>query len=366
MRCALIGCGVIGRIHAAAIAALTPEIALVMAVGRDLASAQAIASEYGATPVQSAEDALTSPDVDAVAICTPSGTHSRLAIAAMNAGKDVIVEKPLDVTLEAARQVAAAQHATERTLTVISQHRFDPASQVVYDAVQEGHLGRLTSGVASIPWWRDQDYYDSGKWRGTWALDGGGAIMNQGIHTIDLLIWMLGEPREVFGWTGCLAHQDIEVEDTAVATIRFANGALGVIHGTTAAYPGHATRLQIHGDQGSAIIDGDELTSLQTSSHNKDTREDGQIDANRAEYSPESQQSRAHAVPAALSLASHIKQYRDFVDAVKNHRQPLVTADDGIRSIATIDALYRSARHGQPVPIELNPSLSAPTAIEHN
>jgi predicted dehydrogenase len=210
----------------------------------------------------------------------------------------------------------------------------------------------LTSGVASIPWWRDQDYYDSGEWRGTLALDGGGAIMNQGVHTVDLLIWMLGEPREVFAWTGCLAHQDVEVEDTAVATIRFANSALAVIHGTTAAYPGLATRLQIHGDQGSAVIEGDELASFHTS-NDGDLSTTGEIDAGDPENSQEADQSQTHADPAALSMASHIKQYRDFADAVKNHRPPLVTAADGVRSIATIDALYRSARDGRPVLIEL-------------
>src|SRR5207237_9057935 len=148
--------------------------------------------------------------------------------------------------------------------TVISQHRYGTASEVVFKAVRSGRLGRVTSGNAVVSWWRSQAYYDSAGWRGTWALDGGGAVMNQGIHTVDLLVWFLGEPVEVFAWTGCLAHERIEVEDTAVATIRFAGGVLGVIQATTAAYPGMNARVQLHGDRGSAVIDDDRLAYFHT------------------------------------------------------------------------------------------------------
>src|SRR5262249_52498120 len=142
---------------------------------------------------------------------------------------------------------------------VISQHRFDLATRIVADAVRQGRFGRLTVGTAQVRGWRSQDYYDSGKWRGTWALDGGGALMNQSIHTIDLLLSIMGEAVEASAYTARLAHERIEVEDTAVAVLRFANGALGVVEGTTAAYPGLTARLEIHGDRGSAIIDKDQL-----------------------------------------------------------------------------------------------------------
>ena len=329
MRFAVVGCGVIGKQHAAAITALHGRASLVLAVDPLAERAQALGTEW----TTSVEEALARSDIDAVAVCTPSGMHADLAIAALDAGKHVIVEKPLDVDVSAVARVAAAQERAGRTVTVISQHRFDSSSQTVYQAIQEGRFGRITSGVASVAWWRGQDYYDSGAWRGTWELDGGGALMNQSIHTIDLLVWMLGEPVEVFAWASCLAHSGIEVEDTAVATVRFASGALGTVHGTTAAYPGLTARLQVHGSLGSAVIDNDELTYF----HDAPVNGDG----NRT---------RAGADPAALSDV-HIEQYRDFLSAVEEGRAPLVTVAEAGRTLAVVCAIYESVRSGRPVKI---------------
>src|SRR5450631_212612 len=258
MRFAVVGAGTIGELHAATITnSSAAEVGVVVDVQFD--RAQDLAGRHGARPLSDISEALSLPDIEAVAICTPSGNHADLVVSSLQAGKHVVVEKPLDVSLAAARRVAVAERDSGRRVTVISQHRFDPSSQMVWQALSSCRLGRVTSGVASIAWWRSQAYYDSAGWRGTWAMDGGGALMNQGIHTIDLLVWFLGKPVEVFAWAGLLAHERIEVEDTAVATIRFASGALGVIHGTTSAYPGLNARLQVHGDRGSAIIDDDEL-----------------------------------------------------------------------------------------------------------
>jgi predicted dehydrogenase len=342
MRIAVIGCGVIGRFHAASIADLAPDAELVLAVDEVLESARSLGDRYGARAAASVADALARPDVDAVAVCVPSGHHADLAIAALEAGKHVVVEKPLDVSLEAAQRVADAQRRSGRTITVISQHRFDPSSRFVHRAVREGRLGRITSGTASIAWWRGQDYYDSGSWRGTWRLDGGGALMNQGIHTIDLLLWMLGAPGEVFAWSDCLAHRDIEVEDTAVATVRFASGALAVIHGTTAAYPGLTARLQIHGDRGSAVIDDDRLAYFHAAGEDPaDARE--LLQPHEAQSSPS-----AGADPSALSKA-HTDQYRDFLQAVADNRPPLVTVAEATATLAVVCAIYESARTGRPV-----------------
>jgi UDP-N-acetyl-2-amino-2-deoxyglucuronate dehydrogenase len=151
--------------------------------------------------------------------------------------------------LEKTDQIIEPQRAAGTVMTVISQHRFDPATEVTLAAIRNGELGRITSGIASIDWWRGQSYYDSGDWRGTWELDGGGALMNQGVHTVDLLVAALGEPVEVFAYTGTLAHERIETEDAAVDVVKFASGALGVLHGSTAAYPGLSARLQVHGDR---------------------------------------------------------------------------------------------------------------------
>lgn len=348
MRFAVIGCGVIGSVHAESIASLAPRATLALAVDEIPDRARDLAAEYGAGWTASVTDAFERADIDAVAVCTPSGRHADLAIAALDAGKHVVVEKPLDVSVKASLRVAEAERRSGRTVSVISQHRYDTASRVVEQAVREGRFGRLTSGVASIGWWRGQEYYDSGDWRGTWELDGGGALMNQGIHTVDLLVWMLGDPVEVFAYSGCLAHQGIEVEDTAVATVRFASGALGVIHGTTAAYPGLTTRLQIHGDRGSAVIDNDQLVYF----HAADG--DGQVSPYGA--GPESNQAdrvlRAVADPSGLPDA-HTLQYQDFLVAAAEGRPPLVTVADATRSLAVVTAVYESARTGRPVPVRV-------------
>ncbi|WP_328540502.1 Gfo/Idh/MocA family protein [Streptomyces sp. NBC_00344] len=356
MRFAIIGAGVIGRTHAAAINELGPEAELTLVVDEMPARAMEVAEAHGAEYGTSSAQALDRDDIDAVAICTPSGQHAALAVAALEAGKHIVVEKPLDVTLEAALRVVDAERRSGRTATVISQHRFDAASQLVQRAVQENRFGRLTSAVASLAWWRTQGYYDSGDWRGTWALDGGGALMNQGIHTIDLLVWMLGDPVEVYAQTACLAHERIEVEDTAAATIRFANGALAVVHGTTAAYPGMTARLQIHGNRGSAVIDGDRLEYFHAASGDADSGAYGAgASANQAGDVLGEQEggATAGADPAALSGA-HSDQYRDFVAAVSQGRAPLVTVAEAAKTLAVVGAIYESARTGRPTPVQFD------------
>lgn len=328
MRFAVIGCGIIGKTHAETIKSLSPDAELVAVVDVDNDRAEQFAASYGVDSSTSIADTVARADVDAVAICTPSGQHADIAVAALEHGKNVVIEKPIDITLDAARRIGDAEANSTGKVAVISQHRFDEASQVVHQALQAGKFGRLTSGVASMAWWRSQEYYDSAGWRGTWEFDGGGALMNQGIHTIDLLLWYLGTPVDVVAFSECLAHERIEVEDTAVAALRFESGALGVIHGTTAAYPGLSTRVQVHGDRGSAIIDGDKLVTLRTDSDEAD----GDVTAERPAFGD------AHAL-----------QYRDFLDAVAKDRPPLVGVPEGTLAIAVIHAVYESARTGKTV-----------------
>jgi len=268
IRVAIIGCGVIGTHHAIVLAA-HPRFEVTMLVDSSDDAAEQLASvlviEHGAplVIVSGFEPVVVEgAPVDLVVVCTPSGTHIDIANATIAAGIHTIVEKPLDVDFAKAREFAAlAAAATARGIhvSVISQHRFDPASVAIRGAMADGRFGRVTSAVASVAWWRSQDYYDGGDWRGTWALDGGGAVMNQGVHTVDLLRWFLGRPADVHARTGLLAHERLEVEDTAVATVRFESGALAVVHATTAAFPGLTVRLQVHGTTGSAIIDNDRL-----------------------------------------------------------------------------------------------------------
>jgi predicted dehydrogenase len=331
VRFAIVGAGGIARLHAAVIAGLPAR--LVAVADRNPGKAADLAAPHGADAYGSLAPVLDRADVDVVVVCTPSGVHADGAVAALDAGKHVIVEKPVDVTLAAARRIADAERRAGRTVTVISQHRFDPASVAVAAAVRAGRLGRLSSAVVSMAWWRGQDYYDSAGWRGTWSLDGGGALMNQAIHTVDLLVWLCGRPVEVSASTARLAHHGIEVEDTVAATLRFDGGALGVLHATTAAYPGLTARLQIHGDRGSAVIDGDRLAHL------------------GADAVPMDSAAGAGSSPLALDADGHGRQYHDFLDAVTTGRPPLVTVAEATRTLGVVLAIYESARSGRPVSI---------------
>ncbi|HAM25319.1 MAG TPA: hypothetical protein DCP11_01050 [Microbacteriaceae bacterium] len=230
---------------------------------------------------------------------------------------------------------------------MISQHRFDAATEFSVAAIRAGELGRLTSGVASIDWWRGQSYYDSGDWRGTWELDGGGALMNQGVHTVDLLVWFLGRPVEIFAHTALLAHERVEVEDVAVATVRFESGALAVLHATTAAYPGLSVRLQVHGSAGSAIIDDDQLEYFHAATPgaegepgNQATEQVGASDLRGADKGPDG------------FIVGHLRQYEDIVDAIRTGRQPGVRVEDALVSLAVVRAVYLSATLGTPISFE--------------
>lgn len=354
IRFGVLGCGVIGPHHAQAIAGLPDEAALVAVADQHADRAEKLAQQHGVTAYSSLQDLLGHGELDAVCICTPSGQHAPDAAAVLNAGKHVIVEKPVDITLEAIDGLLAARRSTAQKVAVISQHRFDTASRIVWDAIEQGRFGRLTVGAAQVRWWRTQAYYDGGAWRGTWELDGGGALMNQAIHTIDLLQWLMGPVAQVSAYTATLAHERIEVEDTAVATVRFANGALGIIEGTTAAYPGLTARLEVHGSRGSAIIDKDELVYFHSASGDEEGRTygasgaDNQAAALLSQYPPDPVGTAAGADPASLSMA-HRKQIRDFIAAIRDDREPLVNIEEGRKPVALIRAIYESARTGRPV-----------------
>ncbi len=287
---------------------------------------------------------LKRDDIDAVCICTPSGLHADGAVAALEAGKHVVVEKPLDVSLPAADRIIDAEKRSGKTVAVISQHRFDKSSEKVLQAVRDGHLGTITSAIASHAWWRGQSYYDSGDWRGTWELDGGGAIMNQTVHTINLLTTIVGTPVEVFAYTACLAHERIEVEDTAVAVVKFASGALGIIHGTTAAYPGLDASLRVFGSKGSAVISNDELIFL----HENAGPAPEIAMSPMTGFNQVTDDDKLEPEDLALGRA-HRRQLADFVDAVTDGRPPRVGTAEARTSLSVILAMYESAATGRPV-----------------
>ncbi|MEU4235984.1 Gfo/Idh/MocA family oxidoreductase [Actinoplanes sp. NPDC026619] len=327
---AIVGAGVIGTHHGMVLGQLSDRAQLVAVADVEIEKAERLAGERGGRPYPSMAAALAAEEIDVVVICTPTGRHGSPAIEALRAGKHVIVEKPAEITVERTDEIIRAQREAGTLVTVISQHRFDPATEKTLAAIERGDFGRLTSGIASIDWYRSQGYYDSGDWRGTWELDGGGALMNQGVHTVDLLIAALGRPVEVFAYTGTLAHERIEVEDVATGLVRFASGALGVLHATTAAYPGLSARLQVHGDRGSAVIDNDELAYFL----------DAPVVAGGVDT--------AGRNPGQLSDA-HRRQYLNFLGALAGTEELRVDLATNRLAISVITGAYESARTGRPV-----------------
>ncbi|TNB75795.1 Gfo/Idh/MocA family oxidoreductase [Arthrobacter sp. BB-1] len=359
LKVAITGCGVIGRTHAVALQEFPGAsiVALVDAIP-DAAVALADFIEKSGRPRPSVHasiaDAFAATDIDLVALATPSGLHIQQGLEVLAAGKHVVIEKPLDVDLSRAQEIeAAANDAARRGVvaSVISQHRFDQASVAVADAVAKGRFGRLTSAIASVAWWRGQGYYDSGDWRGTWSMDGGGALMNQGVHTVDLLLWFMGRPVEIHAHTARLAHERIEVEDTAVATVTFENGGLAVLHATTAAYPGLTVRVQLMGSEGSAVVDNDQLHYFHAKDDGGPSADMGlqgggnQAQEELAKYPAEDYEAKDPTVYPA----GHIRQYRDILGAITEGRRPGVTVSDAVNALATVRAVYVSATLNQAV-----------------
>jgi len=295
-------------------------------------AAAAFAAARGCAAEPDLDALLARPDVDVVSVCVPSGLHAEIGIRAARAGKHLVVEKPIDVTLNAADRLIDAARAAGVALTVISQHRFDPGLIEARRLLDEGALGRLVLGEASTKWYRTQAYYDSAAWRGTNAMDGG-SLMNQGIHYVDLLRWCMGPVSEVTALCATQTHQ-IEVEDTSLAALRFASGALGTIVASTSVFPGFAQRLEITGTEGTITI------------------EDGAI-VRRAfsggAHEPGGPHGAAGSNPAAVDVASHAAQLEDLLTAIEAGREPAVTGESGRATLEIICAVYESARTGRAV-----------------
>lgn len=347
LRFGVVGAGVIGRTHVEAIVSI-PEAELVAVADAVPERAQRLAAWYGAAPYGDLRRMLEREDLDVVNICTPSGLHGEQACQVMRSGRHVIIEKPMEISRTALEEICRVQRETGMQLTVISQHRFDQASREVHDRITEGALGRLVLGNAQIPWWRSQSYYDSGEWRGTWLLDGGGTLMNQSIHSIDILLWLMGPVKRVYAYTDTLAHR-IETEDVAAAVLRFENGALGTIAATTAAYPGVVTRIEVFGDRGSAIIENDRLETLDLARDHEE--EVGAYGASPKERKHLSWGAGTAGNASALSVSTHVEQIEDMIRAIRTGSKPLVDAEEGRRPVEVILAIYESARTGEEVPI---------------
>ncbi|HRL49691.1 MAG TPA: Gfo/Idh/MocA family oxidoreductase [Propioniciclava sp.] len=348
---AIIGAGAIAATHAAAIHA-TPDLDLVAVAALTVDQAQAfIDAHHDAWPrgnvrATTVDEVLRDERVRLVSVLTPTGTHVDLGTRVLRAGRHLVVEKPLDVDLARVQEFARIAEAAQEdglVAAAVSQHRFDPASAQVREAIDAGRLGQLTSAVASVGWWRSQGYYDKTAWRGTWEQDGGGALMNQGVHTLDLLLWFLGLPVRVHATSRRLAHARIEVEDTLAAVIEFASGAVATVHATTAAYPGLAARLQIMGSQGTAVIEHDSLAYL----HVADGSDVGEMGLHGGgNQAPPTTSSR---LDATVASAGHARQFADVAHAIRHGVPPQVSVPDAAAVLTTIHALYRSATLRRPV-----------------
>ncbi len=347
----IVGCGMIAEFHTKAINDIEGS-RVVAAFSRSEKNGKKIAemaSPKGECVLYDDLDAmLARPDLDVVCICTPSGAHLDPAVAAARAGKHVVVEKPLEITLERCDAIIDACDAAGVRLCTIFPSRFSPANVTLKKAIENGRFGKITIGDTYVKWWRTQEYYDSGGWRGTWDLDGGGALMNQAIHNVDLLSWLMGEVESVMAFTATLAHERIEVEDTAVAALRFKNGALGVIEAATSAYPGLLKRTEIHGNAGSARVEQDDITMW---SFADKSAEDIAIEAAIASAS---QFSAGASDPRGITHVGHRDQLADFLHAIDIGGTPLVDGREGRKSVEIIRAIYQSAKTGRAVPLPLS------------
>jgi UDP-N-acetyl-2-amino-2-deoxyglucuronate dehydrogenase len=335
----IIGAGAICPLHIAAIEA-SQGGRLVAIADVSAERAKAIGEERGIAWYADHNELLRDPDVDVVCALTPSGMRAPVCIDAARAGKHIIAEKPLEVTLDRVDSIINECDRAGVRLAVIFQIRFLPGAHAACTAALQGRLGKLIMGDACVKWHRAQDYYDSATWRGTWEFDGGGVLMNQGIHYVDLLQWAMGPVESIFGHTDTLVRQRIEVEDTAVACLRFANGALGTIEACTSAHKGQPARLELRGEKGTVIV------------------EDGNVILwdvpGEEDFVVEKADTGSGATnPMAISSIGHVAQIADMVNAIREDRPPIVDGREARKAIEIISGIYRSSQSGQPVRLPL-------------
>ena len=338
---AIIGCGMIAKFHARAIAELKGST-LVACHSRSLDKANEFAKEFGGTGFDDLTKMLAHPKVDIVTICTPSGAHLEPGVAAAKAGKHVLVEKPLEVTTARCDRLIAACDRAGVQLGTIFPSRFHRSAQLLKNAVEQERFGTISLAAAYVKWFRTQAYYDSGKWRGTWQLDGGGALMNQAIHSVDLLLWLMGPVKSVSAMTALRAHERIEVEDAATAILEFESGALGTIEASTAAFPGSLKRIEIAGSMGSATL---EEEAIKQWSFAKSMKSDAKI----LDQMQGNVTGGGAADPTAIGHKAHRDLFADFLSGVKKKLPCSIDGNEGRKSVELITSIYKAANGGKRV-----------------
>ena len=331
----IIGCGMISSVHAEVIEKL-PNARLVGVCDHSFARASAFAERYGSVAYPDLDALLAAEGLEVMVICTPSGTHTELTVKALRAGCHVLVEKPLSLTEDGIAAIKAAAAEAGRTVAVVSQQRFAPVMQAVHSLIAEGKLGRLLLADLSMPYHRDPSYYGAVAWRGTKAMDGG-ELFNQGVHGVDMLLYLCGDAIAVTGACRTLTHA-IEAEDTTVATIEFANGAIGTFRSTTAITPGYPRRMTLHFSEGTIALDDDHIAIWDVPHI---PRPEVTVDTAR----------KAHLDPMAFSIDYHLAETADMLAAIDEGREPFMSLSEGSRAPALIIAVYRSAEEGRRIEI---------------
>jgi len=342
----IVGLGLIAEFHAKAIRAMKKG-KLIACYSRSQTRADDFGKKYNCSGYSSMNAFCSHPGLDIVTICTPSGAHLEPSLKIAEAGKHLIVEKPLEISLERCDKIIEVCEKNKVKLAGIFPSRFYDITKVIKSAIDEGRFGKLVLGDAYVKWYRSQEYYNKGGWHGTWELDGGGALMNQSIHAIDLLQYFMGPVEEVQSFTETIGHKRIKVEDNAVAIIRFKNGALGIIEGSTSVYPGFLKRIEISGSKGSAIM---EEENLKTWSFVDEKSEDKII---RNRFAKKTETGGGAADPAAIGFHGHQRQFEDMVKAIETDRKPLVDGYEARKAVEIILAIYKSAREEKKVKLPL-------------
>lgn len=334
MRVGLIGTGAISHKHAECYEAIGFDLVACSNRGRD--KGEAFAAKYGCDFVADSGDLCARDDVDYVDVCTFPDSHLDICRSAVANGKHVLLQKPMALTLAECREMISLCRDAGLNLGVVSQHRFDDCSVFLKRAIDEGRLGRVLQVDGYVKWHRPQSYYD---WpgKGTWAVEGGGALINQGIHTADVMQFLGGPVRRVFAhWQLAVAHE-MEAEDLVNAVLVYENGAGGVLQAATAVWPGYPERIEIHGSKGTAIITGDQLANWEVEG---DDGEDAPLAAGV---------DSGAADPMAISIENLQRQFRDFGDAIVQGREPLIDGEEGLAALRLVLGVYESAREGVPV-----------------
>jgi len=335
----IIGIGTIADVHAQAIQA-SKNMELLSAFSRNPEKAIAFTKKYDIQCFTDWNKFIEDPELDAVSICTPNGTHLDYGEKAAVAKKHVIVEKPIEVTLERAQKLIDQCNNNDVQLAIIYQSRFMDNMPELKEFIDNNGLGKLFMGDATIKWYRSQAYYDSGAWRGTLELDGGGVLINQAIHTVDLLQWLMGDIVTIFGQTGTFTH-NLEGEDNAIATIRYKNGAIGVIQASTSVQPSQSRRIEIHGEKGSVLIDGDDIKiSMTEDDPTKDNTQNEHLG------------SGSSSPMDGFSFEPHKRQFEAIARAIQNNKIPPVSGVKSLKSLAIVLGIYESARTNTVIQLE--------------